>query len=64
MEDPAVSPRDQHIGLFLAGLMEGSAVRPLATAGGGDGRPAALLIDILLRDWHFAADAERAAGDF
>jgi hypothetical protein len=27
MEDPAVSRRDQHIGLFLAGLMEGSAVR-------------------------------------
>ena len=27
MEDPAVSRRDQHIGLFLARLMEGSAVR-------------------------------------
>jgi hypothetical protein len=27
MEYPGVSRRDQHIGLFLAGLMEGSAVR-------------------------------------
>lgn len=27
MEDPAVSRHDQHIGLFLTGLMEGSAVR-------------------------------------
>jgi hypothetical protein len=27
MEDPGVSRHDQHMGLFLAGLMEGSAVR-------------------------------------
>ena len=33
-EDPAVSRRDQQIGLFLAGLMEGSAVRAGSSVGG------------------------------
>ena len=37
MEDPAVSPRDQHIGLFLAGLTEGSAVRAGSSVAGGVG---------------------------
>ena len=37
MEDPAVSRRDQHIGLFLAGLMEGSAVRAGAPVAGNVG---------------------------
>ncbi len=39
MEDPAVSRRDQHIGLFLAGLMEGSAVRAGSSFGGSAGVP-------------------------
>ena len=37
MEDPAVSRRDQHIGLFLAGLMEGSAVRAGSSVAGSAG---------------------------
>jgi hypothetical protein len=37
MEDPAVSRRDQHIGLFLAGLMEGSAVRAGSSVAGSVG---------------------------
>ena len=37
MEDPAVSRCDQHIGLFLAGLMEGSAVRAGSSAAGSVG---------------------------
>lgn len=37
IEDPAVSRRDQYIGLFLAGLMEGSAVRAGSSAAGSDG---------------------------
>jgi hypothetical protein len=37
MEDPAVSRRDQHIGLFLAGLMEGSAVKAGSSAAGSIG---------------------------
>ena len=36
-EDPAVSPRDQHVGLFLAGLMEESAVRPGSSVAGSAG---------------------------
>ena len=39
MEDPALSRRDQHIGLFLAGLMEGSAVRAGSSVGGSAGVP-------------------------
>lgn len=34
IEDPAVSRRDQHIGLFLAGLMKGSPVRTDSSVGG------------------------------
>jgi hypothetical protein len=37
MEDPAVIQRDQHIGLFLAGLMEGSAVRAGSSVTGSGG---------------------------
>ena len=37
IEDPAVSRRDQHIGLFLAGLMEGSAVRTGSSVAGSVG---------------------------
>jgi hypothetical protein len=37
MEDLAVSRRDQHIGLFLAGLMEGSAVRAGSSVTGSGG---------------------------
>jgi hypothetical protein len=36
-EDPAVSRRDQHIGLFLAGLMEESAVRAGSSVAGSVG---------------------------
>ena len=36
-EDPAVSRRDQHIGLFLAGLMEESAVRAGSSVAGSAG---------------------------
>jgi hypothetical protein len=39
MEDPAVSRRDQRLGLFLAGLMQGSAVR--------DGSPVAGSVGVL-----------------
>ena len=39
IEDPAVSRRDQHIGLFLAGLMEGSAARAGSSVGGSAGVP-------------------------
>lgn len=37
MEDPAVSQHDQHIGLFLAGLMEESAVRAGSSLAGSSG---------------------------
>lgn len=39
MEDPAVSRRDQQIGLFLAGLMGGSAVRAGSSVGRSAGVP-------------------------
>jgi Glycogen debranching enzyme N terminal len=34
IEDPALSRRDQHIGLFLAGLMKGSSVRAGSSVAG------------------------------
>jgi hypothetical protein len=39
MEDSAVSPRDKYIGIFLAGLMKGSAVRAGSSVGGSAGVP-------------------------
>ena len=37
MEDPGVAQRDQHIGLFLAGLMEEAAVRADSSVAGSMG---------------------------